>query len=71
LFQFLLIAQHFSGNTLPIIRSSKSVIAASGFTGRCDGLAIAEAGNQSVCETSSCNHSFELLMMGGVSPETC
>ena len=45
-----LIAQHVSGDTPPNIRSSKTVIAASGFTydfvaGRCDGSAIAEAGN--------------------------
>jgi len=39
---------------------------------RCDGSAIAAAtGNQKVCKTRGCNYSFELLMMGGVSPETC
>ena len=32
LFQCFLIAQHFSGDTPPITRSSKTVIAASGFT---------------------------------------
>jgi len=44
-------AQHVSGYTPPIIRSSKTVIAVSGFiyvlvAGRCDGRAIAAAGNQ-------------------------
>jgi len=32
LFQCFLIAQHVSGDTPPIIRSSKTVIGASGFT---------------------------------------
>jgi len=26
---------------------------------------------KNVCKTRGCNYSFELLMMGGVSPETC
>jgi hypothetical protein len=53
LFQCFLIAQHVSGDTPPIIRSSKTVIAASDFTYflvagcRGDGSAIAAAtGNQ-------------------------
>jgi len=52
----ILIAQHVSGDTSPIIRSSKTVITASGFT---------------YVFGCGCNYSFELLMMGGVSPETC
>jgi hypothetical protein len=27
--------------------------------------------NKNVCKTRGCNYSFELLMMGGVSAETC
>ena len=48
LIQCFLIARHVSSDTPLIIRSSKTVIADSGFT-----------------------YVFELLMMSGVSPETC
>jgi hypothetical protein len=64
-----LIAQHISGDTPPIIRSSKTVIAASGFT---YGFGY-RSGRQpiSYVKPEAAITVFELLMMGGVSPETC
>jgi len=38
------------------------------FAGRCDGDAIAATGNH---KPEAAITVFELLMMGGVSPETC
>jgi hypothetical protein len=72
-----LIAQHVSGDTPLIMRRSKTVIAASGFT--------YVFGCQLLQWLSHCNSwqpktyvkpetaitVFELLMMDGVSPETC
>jgi hypothetical protein len=39
--------------------------------GRCYGSAIASAGNEKRMYNQSLQFQFELLMMGGVSPETC
>jgi len=40
--------------------------------GRCDGSAIAAAGNKKTyVKPEAAITVFELLMMGGVSPETC
>jgi hypothetical protein len=64
------IAQRVSGDTPSIIRSSKTLIAASGFTNvyGCRSLRTATI---NVCKTRGYNYSFELLMMCGVSPEIC
>ena len=56
-----LIAQHVSRDTWPIIRSSKTVIAAPGFTYVFGCRPLPEAAITV----------FELVMMGHVSPETC
>jgi hypothetical protein len=72
-----LIAQHVSGDTLPIIRSSKTVIAASGFTYvfGCRPLRWLShrSGQQpkTYVKPDAEITVFELLMMGGVSPKTC
>ena len=72
-------AQHFSGDTPPIIRSSKTVIAASGFT-YVFGCRLPlqwlshRSGNRqpkTYAKPEAEITVFELLMMGGVSPETC
>jgi len=57
----ILIAQHVSGDTPPIIRSSKTVIAA----------AVSGRQPQTYVKPEAAITVFELLMMGGVSPETC
>jgi hypothetical protein len=75
-------AQHVSGDTPPIIRSSKTVIAASGFYIRFCLPAAAMAklrwlshrsGRQpkTYVKPEAAITVFELLMMGGVWPETC
>jgi hypothetical protein len=78
-----LIAQHVSGDTLPIIRSSKTVIAASGFT-----YVFGCRPLQWLSHHSGLSHHngrqpkmyvrpeaaitvSELLMMGSMSPKTC
>jgi len=77
LFQCFLIAQHVSGDTPPIIRSSKPVITASGFTYifGCQPLRWLShrSGRQPkiYVKPEAAITVFELLMMGGVSPETC
>jgi hypothetical protein len=58
LFQCFLIAQHVSGNSPPIIKSSKTVIAASGFTY----IFWLPAAAMAVAAITV----FELLIMGGV-----
>ena len=70
LFLILNKAQHVSGNTPPIIRSLKLhkqplvlhmwEVVGCAVVGRCH-----------VCKTRGCLCSFRLLMVGGVSPETC
>jgi hypothetical protein len=64
------------GDTPPIIRSSKTEIAASCFTyffvaGCCDGSAITAASNKKYVNPEDAITVFELLIMGGVLPETC
>jgi len=72
-----LIAQHISGDTLPIIRSSKTVIAASGFTYVFGCWSLQWLSHRSdqqpktYVKPETAITVFELLMMGGVSPETC
>jgi len=53
----LLIAQHVSSNTPLIIRSSKIVIAASGFKYLC-GCRPQRPATTDVCKTRGCNYSF-------------
>jgi hypothetical protein len=77
LFQCFLIAQHVSGDTSPIIRRSKPVIAASGFTyiSGCQPLRwLSHRSNRqpkTYVKPEAAITVFELLMTGGVSPETC
>ena len=77
LFQCFLIAQNVSGDTPPIIRSSKTVIAASCFTYvfGCRPLRWLShrSGRQpkTYVKQEAAITVFELLMMGSVSPETC
>jgi len=72
-----LIAQHVSGDTLPIMRSSKTVIAASGFTYVFSCRPLRWLSHHSgwqlktYVKPEAAITVFELLMMGGVSPETC
>jgi hypothetical protein len=63
----LLIAQHVSSDTPLIIRSSKTVIAASGFTYVCGSYRQP----QTYVKPEAVITVFELLMMSGVSLETC
>jgi hypothetical protein len=74
----LFTAQHDSGALPPIIRSSTTAVAASGFTfwawyksgvvrGRAGGL----AGPTTTVKSEAANAVIELLMMGGKMPETC
>jgi hypothetical protein len=67
----------FSGDTTPIIRSSKTVIAASGFThvfgcqplqwlSHCSGWQP-----KTYVKPEAAITVFDLLMMGGMSPKTC
>jgi hypothetical protein len=73
-----LIAQRVSGDTPPIIWSSKTVIAASGFT-YVFGCRLLQwlshrGGNRqpkTYVKPEAAITVFELQMMGGVSPETC
>jgi len=77
LFRYFLISQHVSGDTQPIIRSSKTVIVASGFTYVFGcwplRLLIHLSGRQpkTYVKPQAAITVFELLMMGVVSPETC
>jgi hypothetical protein len=65
-----LIAQHVSGDTPPIIRSSKTVIAAFGFTYVFGCWPQRPATNRYVKPEVAITV-FELLMMSGVLFETC
>jgi len=73
----VLIAQHVFGDTLPIIRSSKTVIAVSGFTYVFGCRPLRWLSHRSGRQPKTCVRPeaaitvIELLMMGGVSPETC
>ena len=77
LFQCFLIAQHVSSDTPPIIRNSKTVIAAPGFT-YVFGCRLPlrwlshRSGRQpkTYVKPEAAITVFELLIMGGVSPET-
>jgi hypothetical protein len=77
LLQCFLIVQHVSGDTAPIIRSSKIVIAASGFTHVFGCRPLRRLSHRSgrkpktYVKPEAAITVFELLMMGGVSPETC
>jgi hypothetical protein len=70
-------AQHVSADTPPIIRSSKTVIAAFGFTYVFDCRPLRWLSHRSgrqpktYVKPEAAITVFELLMMGGVSPETC
>jgi len=70
-------AQHVSGDTPPIIRRAKTVIAASGFTYvfgcRLLRWLSHRSGRQpkTYVKPEAAITVFALLMMGGVSPETC
>ena len=76
-------AQHVSGDTPPIIRSLKLhwqplVFHTWKVVGRVDGgrcpaqcATIYTSNNFLLWKTRGCQGSFRLLMMGGVSPETC
>jgi len=55
----LFTAQHVSGVSPPIIRSSMTAVAASGFT------------FVSKVKPDAATAVFELLMLGGETPETC
>jgi len=84
---YLYEAQHVSGDTPPIIRSLKLhwqplVFHTWGVVGRADGGSClahcawqrpptTRPANFHVWKTRGCQCSFRLLMMGGVSPETC
>jgi len=63
-----LIAQHVSSDTKLIIRSSKTVIAASGRNWVPTQPWHLPA-TTNVCKTRGCNYRFELLIMSGVSLE--
>jgi len=77
LFWCFLISQHVSGNTPPIVRSTKTAIAASGFTYivGCSPLRwlTHHSGRQPKMNVKpeAAITVFELLTMGVVSPETC
>jgi hypothetical protein len=62
----VLIAQHVLGNTPSIIRSSKTVIPASGFT-----YVFGCLQPKTYVKPEAAITVFKLLMMGGLSPETC
>jgi hypothetical protein len=68
-------AQHVLGDTPSIIRSSKTVIAASYFTYvfGCQLLSHRSGNRQpkTYVKSEAAITVFELLMMKGVSPETC
>jgi hypothetical protein len=70
----LLIAQHVSSDTPLIISSSKTVIAASGFTCLCGCRQLSWLNHDSYqahVKPEAAIRVFELLMMSGVSLETC
>jgi hypothetical protein len=74
----VLITQHVSDETPPIIRSSKTLIAASGFTYVFGCLLLLRwlshrSGRQpkTYVKPQAAITDFELLMMGGLSSETC
>jgi hypothetical protein len=75
LLKYLLNAQHVSSDTPPIIRSSKTVITASGFTYVLHSYVITASGFTHVLQTyvkpEAVITVFELLMISGVSLETC
>jgi len=62
LFQCFLTAQHVSGDTPPIIRSSKTVTAVSGFTYVFGRQLLwwpsQQSATKNVCKTRNCNYSF-------------
>ena len=78
LLQILLLAQHVSGNTMPVIRSSRVL-----YSGCCSILQTGHITLSSTPDQQLENHStkyhrqqppyntLELLMMGIVVPETC
>ena len=84
---YLYEAQHVSGDTPPIIRSLKMhwqslvlhtwKVVGSVIGGRCQARCAWQCPPTTrpttfhVCKTRGCQCSFRLLMMGGVSPETC
>ena len=73
LFLILSEVQHVSGDTPPIIRSLKLhkqplVLHTWTVAGR---AVVGRPTTVHVCKTRGCLCSFRLLMMGGVSPETC
>jgi len=63
------VAQHVSGASTPTIRSSKTVVPASGFTFGC--RPCNDRQPKSYVKPEAAITVFELLIMGGVSPETC
>jgi len=77
LFHCFLIAQHVLGDKPPISRSSKTVIAASGFTCvfGCQPLRWLSHRSgwqpKTYVKPEAAITVFELLVMGGLSPETC
>jgi hypothetical protein len=86
IFRFIILtfftAQHVSGAFPPIIRSSMTAVAASGFTVRTLVVAallvvVGLAGRQHDChhdtkvKPEAATAVIELLMMGGKTPETC
>jgi len=69
-------AQHVSGDTPPIIKSLKLhwqplVFHMYKVVGRVVGPPITHPTTFHVWKTRGCQYNFRLLMMGGVSPETC
>ena len=65
LLQHLLIAQHVSSDTLLIIRSSKTVIAVSGFTYVCGCRSL------SSCQPTRCDHVLEFITPTLINCSTC
>ena len=73
---YLYEAQHVWGDIPPIIRSLKLhqqplVLHTCKVAGRCQRPATTRPTTFHVCKTRGCQCSFRLLMMGGVSPQTC
>ena len=78
---YLYEAQHVSGETPPIIRSLKlhyqplvlhtCRVVGRVVAGRWQRPATTRPTTPHVCKTRGCQCSFRLLIMGGVSPETC
>jgi hypothetical protein len=69
LFHCFLIAQHVSGDTPLTIRSSKTAIAGSGWLPAAS--IVQPSQRPATNQPEAAIAVFELLMMGGVSPETC